>query len=462
MFFSENTISSIKEKLQKIQLSSFNQFSIELDKFDMLQMFSLSNSQIKYFWRDRKKEFTIVAFGSLQSWKIEEITEEKLQEFANFYILGGTSFFYKHQTQTYWEGYPNSFFFVPQFCFIEQNNCIFLHVYFSKENFSNILSDFRDFSNNFQKIVFSNEKFFVKNISYNPSFEEWKEIVEKTKVEIHQEKIQKAVLSREVKLELSEPLDIATIYYQILQKHYKDKEKKNIEEKNNVNSEHESYLFCFQLNRDNIFLGFSPERLYKRKGREIYTEAIAGCTLRNTNPKKDKILELNLLADSKERLEQKLVHNNIGHQLEQICNHYKKQEDVKVMKLSYVQHLYSSFLGSLKTGIHDLKILSTLHPTPAVAGIPNEYTIEYIMREECHNRGWYASPLGYISKNISEFTVGIRSARIQKNCIYLYSGAGILSQSNSEKEWEELNNKIVPFIEFFKYVTTNQLESTMV
>ena len=91
-----------------------------------------------------------------------------------------------------------------------------------------------------------------------------------------------------------------------------------------------------------------------------------------------------------------------------------------------------------------------MHPTPAIAGDPKEYTVEYLFKKETYNRGLYSGPFGYIYNKTSEFLVSIRSCRIQKKYLYLYSGAGIISSSNPTKEWEELNNKITPFIDILE------------
>ena len=62
---------------------------------------------------------------------------------------------------------------------------------------------------------------------------------------------------------------------------------------------------------------------------------------------------------------------------------------------------------------------------------------------EEHERGWYAGPIGWINSNMDcKFFAGLRSAYIRNNKIYFYAGAGIVINSNSDEEWDEIINKI--------------------
>ena len=288
--------------------------------------------QRNIFGKNRDKEISIAAFGILHSWKIEDITKEILDKFSDFYILGGTSF-YSDNESCLWKNYPSSIFFIPQFCFVQKKDSSHFYLYFHKKNSENVVLDSTNFFKKFQKIVFSHNITKVQNIHFNPNFEQWKNLVEQVKSQIIEKKMKKIVLSREVQIELVEDIDIANFYFQLMQQYY---------------TAGKTYLFYFQPNPENIFLCFSPERLYKKRGEYVITEAVAGCAPRSSNVRKDKILELNLLANPKEREEQTVVQNRILECLEKICDSHKILEKIKVMKLSYIQHLYSSFIGKIK------------------------------------------------------------------------------------------------------------------
>jgi menaquinone-specific isochorismate synthase len=68
--------------------------------------------------------------------------------------------------------------------------------------------------------------------------------------------------------------------------------------------------------------------------------------------------------------------------------------------------------------------------------------MKHIMNLEPFSRGWYAGPVGWISRDASEFSVGIRSALVNGRFAYLYSGAGLVKGSNPYSEWEEVDQKI--------------------
>ena len=68
--------------------------------------------------------------------------------------------------------------------------------------------------------------------------------------------------------------------------------------------------------------------------------------------------------------------------------------------------------------------------------------MQFIQKLENFDRGLYAGSLGYLSPQKGSLHVGIRSARLHKDEITAYSGAGIVLQSEAESEWEELNLKL--------------------
>ena len=129
-----------------------------------------------------------------------------------------------------------------------------------------------------------------------------------------------------------------------------------------------------------------------------------------------------------------------------LCVTPPKESPLSVLKLKNVQHLHSSISGILKEGLQDKDIISTLFPTPAVAGTPTNNSISVLKDLEPFDRGWYAGALGVLSRDESECIVGIRSVRVQKNTLSFYAGAGIVEQSDWENEWEEINSKLNIFM----------------
>jgi len=117
-----------------------------------------------------------------------------------------------------------------------------------------------------------------------------------------------------------------------------------------------------------------------------------------------------------------------------------------VLKLPHVQHLKASLNGRLKPGVSDSDLLVSLHPTPAVGGYPTDRAVDEIFSLALFDRGWYASPTGWIGADAAEFCVAIRSGLIDRNRLALFSGAGIVAGSRPEREWDEIENKIGSFL----------------
>ena len=193
-------------------------------------------------------------------------------------------------------------------------------------------------------------------------------------------------------------------------------------------------VFCLQLAPHLAFIGASPEKLYVRKGNTLLTEACAGTIPLNSGKHTEKNLR-----------EFAFVKQFIHAELSPLCTSYAWEDD-SVIRTAFVEHLYNRFCGTLKEVHADAYLIQLLHPTPAMAGFPRTEALRLIEEEEPFERGWYASPLGWVGQEESNFTVGIRSALIVGKEMHLFAGAGIVKGSNSKKEWEELNLKIRSYI----------------
>ena len=137
--------------------------------------------------------------------------------------------------------------------------------------------------------------------------------------------------------------------------------------------------------------------------------------------------------------------NEIQKNLDNLCESSRRLSSNTIIKQAYVQHLYAQFRGVLKSDIFDNRILNAMHPTPAVAGTPKSAAMRYIRELEDFDRGWYAGPVGWLSRNSSSFAVAIRSALVQSRQMFIYAGAGIVRESRADDEWQEIENKIMNY-----------------
>ena len=193
------------------------------------------------------------------------------------------------------------------------------------------------------------------------------------------------------------------------------------------------------------FVGASPERLFRREGRLVTSEAVAGTRPRGASPVDDEDLRDELLGSEKDRAEHGFVRVGIGEALRPLCEELEVEEGVSEMKLASRRHLVSRVRARLREGVTDAEVLGALHPTPAVGGYPREAAMEDIRELEPFDRGWWAGPVGWVGADTAEFAVGIRSGLVRGRTLALFSGAGIVAGSTPEGEWAEIEQKIEDF-----------------
>jgi menaquinone-specific isochorismate synthase len=193
------------------------------------------------------------------------------------------------------------------------------------------------------------------------------------------------------------------------------------------------------------FIGASPERLYRRDGRSVESEAVAGTRPRGVSSEDDDGLRDDLLHSAKDLSEHSYVRTGIQESLAPLCEELQMDQDISDMKLARGRHLRSNVRGTLREGVTDAGLLDALHPTPAVGGYPRGGAMEEIRALEPFDRGWYAGPVGWIGADASEFAVGIRSGLVRGRTLALFSGAGIVAGSVPDQEWAEIEQKIGDF-----------------
>ena len=266
----------------------------------------------------------------------------------------------------------------------------------------------------------------------NPEKKEWEALTSSVLAEINDQRYQKVVLARETQYEFPEPLNPVDLLKTLT----KQAEK--------------CYPFLFQFNKNETFLGVSPERLYHRLGNSIETEAIAGTRPCGNSETERERLTKDLSESQKDLGEHRFVVDWIVRQLKDVTKNFTADPEPSVLDLVSGIHLITRFSGELRDGIPDAELLQKLHPTPAVAGTPAEKALSVIREKETFNRGWYAAPVGYLSYDESEFVVAIRSGLLQKTTLRLFAGAGIVKESQPQAEWQEIEQKLTAFLSALK------------
>lgn len=261
----------------------------------------------------------------------------------------------------------------------------------------------------------------VQQVSHQPEYPQWCRLVQQALDDITQQKMEKVVLARATTLTLEQSLSCAAFMAASRQ----------------VN--HRCFHFMLRFDQQQAFMGSSPEQLYLRQQLHLETEALAGTVSNTDSDQRATVLADWLMRDEKNQRENLLVVDDICQRLQGgvVAVDVMPPEIIRLRK---VQHLRRRIHAQLSQ-TSDADCLRRLQPTAAVAGLPRDIARRFIIEHEPFSRGWYAGSAGYLSLKQTEFSVALRSARIDKQHIYLYAGAGIVAGSDAEQEWQEINNK---------------------
>ncbi|MCP3892179.1 MAG: anthranilate synthase component I [Desulfobulbaceae bacterium] len=203
------------------------------------------------------------------------------------------------------------------------------------------------------------------------------------------------------------------------------------------------YLFFLQLG-DLVQIGSSPEILVRKDGQNIELRPIAGTRRRGATPEEDLALEKELLADPKETAEHLMLvdlgRNDVGRVAK--GGHVRVQDLLVIEKYSHVMHIVSGVHGEIADGKDQFDVMSACFPAGTVSGAPKIRAMEIIDELEADKRGAYAGSVGYFgfSGNM-DFCITIRTFVMRGDDLWVQAGAGIVSDSDPEKEFEETVNK---------------------
>lgn len=203
------------------------------------------------------------------------------------------------------------------------------------------------------------------------------------------------------------------------------------------------YLFYLKLGKL-VQLGSSPEILVRKDGDSIELRPIAGTRKRGNNNAEDLALEKELLADPKERAEHTMLvdlgRNDVGRIAE--GGSVEVRDLAVIERYSHVMHIVSGVHGKIDSGKDQFDVMAACFPAGTVSGAPKIRAMEIIDELEPERRGPYAGSVGYFgfSGNM-DFCITIRTIIMQENDLWIQAGAGIVADSDPEREYDETVNK---------------------
>ena len=197
--------------------------------------------------------------------------------------------------------------------------------------------------------------------------------------------------------------------------------------KNILDSYNDAFCYFFYTPKEGVWMGASPELLFKKEKNSILTMALAGT-------------KFNISSEwgNKEYSEQKIVQDELIENLRPLCSSLSFGE-TETVSAGKIQHLKTSFEGT--TQASTIKLINALFPSSAIAGYPRKTALKLISKYELHERSFYSGFLGTCKGSNSYFFVNLRCLNIKDDKISLYVGSGITKDSDPDNEWIEILKK---------------------
>lgn len=423
---------------------SISRFEAPCPRVNCLDWLEAQAGQVKVYWANRDNSFQMAGIGAADIARGTIINDYRapfnavsrnLRANGSIRYYGGMDFYPprankdardKKKAGHGWKAFGGYCFFLPRFEVVYRQKECFLACNLVIKDITGSL--IKGYLNALRKISFSlapTADFVpkIKSVSLSPDKEEWQKLFRKDIQPLGKMVYKKIVLAQKTSIKLVSKVDPLVVFKKL------------------IHQAPGSFQYYFQVGESRAFFGASPERLLKRQGSAVESEALAGTGPRGKTARQDARFEKILRDSPKDALEHGIVVEAIKDAFRRLCVSWQADAKPSVAKAPGAHHLITYFRGTLKTPIDNARILSLLHPTPAVGGMPRNKAIKAIARLEPFERGWYAGPVGCIGYNSLDFAVALRCALIRGPRVNLYAGAGIVKGSSADAEWQEIGQK---------------------
>ncbi|HMP77355.1 MAG TPA: anthranilate synthase component I [Kiritimatiellia bacterium] len=203
------------------------------------------------------------------------------------------------------------------------------------------------------------------------------------------------------------------------------------------------YLYCLEFGGRAV-VGSSPEIHVRNEEGRVEVRPIAGTRPRSEDPVEDAALATELLADPKERAEHIMLVDLGRNDLGRVCRFgtVSVPELMVIERYSHVMHIVSDVVGELAPEHDAYDLMRATFPAGTVSGAPKIRAMEIVGELEPERRGPYAGAIGYFgfSGNLDS-CITIRTALLDGKKAYVQAGAGIVADSDPDKEYDETCNK---------------------
>ncbi len=228
-----------------------------------------------------------------------------------------------------------------------------------------------------------------------------------------EQKLQKAILSRVLTVDIDQKTELAFLYQKLTEKYPN------------------AFVYWFKTKALGMWMGATPEQFLNSESNSLKTVSLAG-----TQPNQGEIS-----WSEKEIQEQQYVSDYIANLYQSTSIAYSF-EGPKTVSAGPVAHLKTYFESTEAVSSEKLSEFALkLHPTPAVGGLPKKEAVELIEQHEKHLRECYCGFLGPVHHQEVNLFVNLRCMQIFKEQLALYVGGGLTKDSVPEQEWQETVEK---------------------
>lgn len=266
-------------------------------------------------------------------------------------------------------------------------------------------------------------------IESHPPVSHWAGFVSAAVGAIRSEEFEKVVLARSVTVSSSQPVAILRVFRQLVAR----------------------YPQCFNFawkSGSSVFMGASPELLVEINDDQFRSNPLAGSASRGEGEDDDELIGRALMASAKDQEEHRLVVDDMAERLEGIVDDVDVPKQPSLKKMATVQHLSTVIEGAVGDGTGVLDVVASVHPTPAVGGVPRHEAVDYIAGNEALDRGWYTGGVGWLTPaGDGEVAIALRCGLINGATTTLFAGAGIVADSDPGSEVLETRLKLRPLLD---------------
>lgn len=188
----------------------------------------------------------------------------------------------------------------------------------------------------------------------------------------------------------------------------------------------------------------SPETFLRISGREIETRPIKGTRPRFVDVDEDTRSAYELKTSAKEISELVMITDLLRNDLGQVCEYGSVEvtDLLRLESLAQVHHLVSTVKGTLREGLSAVDALAACFPGGSITGAPKKRAMEIIRELEPSPRGLYCGAIGWLGfDGEGNFNIAIRTLVRDGDRLSYHVGAGIVADSDPEREYEETMHK---------------------